>query len=42
LPSNEKYWNLDYKFFLQVLVHGPEEFPDISDRAFVLGPGTET
>ncbi|XP_046452018.1 pickpocket protein 28-like [Daphnia pulex] len=26
----------------KVLVHGPEEFPDISDRAFVLGPGTET
>lgn len=27
---------------LQVLVHGGEQFPDISDRGFALGVGTET
>lgn len=26
----------------QVLVHSPEEFPDVADRGFVLGLGTET
>lgn len=26
----------------QVLIHTSEEFPDVADRGFVLGPGTET
>ncbi len=26
----------------KVLVHSPEEFADISDRGFVIGPGFET
>lgn len=27
---------------IQILVHAPEEFPDVADRGFVIGPGTET
>ncbi len=26
----------------QVLVHSPEEFPDVADRGFVVGLGSET
>lgn len=26
----------------KILVHAPEEFPDVADRGFVIGPGTET
>ena len=29
-------------FGKQVLIHTSEEFPDVADRGFVLGPGSET
>lgn len=38
----EKYF-LTSAFFegFKVLVHHPEEFPNVRDRGFVLGPGKE-
>lgn len=34
--------HLKYNRYFQVLIHQSEHFPDVSDRGFVLGPGTET
>ena len=36
-------WNLmKSQWLLQVLLHSPEDFADVSNRGFVIGPGSET